>query len=530
MLRLRAARIKGAGCLSSSVSFHHKKSLGNDAAKALFSCLSSTHDASRCRDRYDGQIGTPLRLISLADTRGINGLPRNMLNAGQCRQISWLPEAVQNFSIWGGTGYALKVFHFDGAVPYWACFAIMSTALRTALTPLVIYSAKTSARFAKVAPELQFIVTLFQNDLKKMRAEGKSLLEQRHLFLQNLQTVRSIYKLHNINPLVVFLSPLFQIPFFYYVAVDLRKIVNGQDPELAQELTESKFLWVTDLTDPDPFYGLPIAAGAMLYLNVEVAVGRRSLSGPTASKSDFAALLKDLFQTLAVFMPCLASQSPAGLQIYLLSSFTWTLFQGAALRNDVVRGWIGLPSMDAPATEPKYAKEFMEFKKLEQKAKEIRGDGPVLGRNVLAVGFETSFPGTNRPSTIKTSGQLPPDMTEEPTPSTMKKKPTLDVSQATAAWGGQFVHGISAPMEQLEAQFAEQLKEQQVKEIASKGEQQQEREYMAQGTDDMMEAANRGVIVVPKDELKPKVPETLDPARFKRKANKATTKKGRRTR
>lgn len=498
---------------------HHR----NDAKKAMFSCLSSTSlDFSQRRCRGRDRVATSSGQLSFVSTRdnALNGIYRNSLCAsGQRRSISWLPEAIQNFSIWGGTGVALKALHFDGTVPYWACFALMSTGLRAALIPLVLHSTKTSARFAKVAPELQFIITLFQNDLKKMRAEGKSLFEQRQLFLQNLQTVRSIYKLHDINPLLVFISPLLQIPFFYYVAVDLRKIVNGQDPELAQELTESSFLYLTDLTDPDPWYGLPIAAGAMLYMNVEVAVGRRSLSGPTAAKSDFAGLLKDLFQTLAVFMPCLASQSPAGLQVYLLSSFTWTLFQGAALRNDIVRGWIGLPSMDAPPTEAKYAKEFMEFKKLEQKAREIRGDGPVLGRNVLAVGFETSFPGTNRPSTIEGSGHLPPDMmdSKEGSMSTMKKKPTLDVTQATAAWGGQFIHGISAPMEELEARFQEQLKEQQVIEAAKKMETEQ-RQYLAQGTDEMMEAANKGVILVPKDEMKAPSTDKLDPARFKRKS------------
>ncbi len=507
--------------------FHRVPLVGNDRAKVFFSCLSSSfhNNLSHSRVRPDQ---SPQQFISLSGNSKINRIHKNILNGGQVRSISWLPEAVQNFSIWGGTGIALKTLHFDGVIPYWACFALMSTTLRTALVPLVVHSAKTSARFAKVAPELQFIVTLFQNDLKKMRAEGKSLLEQRHLFLQNLQTVRSIYKLHNINPLIVFVSPLLQIPFFYYVAVDLRKIVNGRDPDLAQELTESGFAWVKDLTDPDPFYGLPIAAGAMLYLNVEAAVGRRSLSGPTASKSDFAMLLKDLFQTLAVFMPCLASQSPAGLQIYLLSSFTWTLFQGAALRNDSVRGLMGLPSMDAPPTEPKYAKEFMEFKRLEQKAREIRGDGPVLGRNVLAVGFETSFPGTNRPSSINGSGQPPHDILDTAGPSKMKTKPKLDISQATAAWGGQFIHGISAPMEQLEAQFAEQLKEQQAKDLVSRMEQ-QEREYMVQASDEMMEAANRGVIVIPKEDTKPPVNNKINPARFRKGATNAT-KKGRRKR
>lgn len=394
----------------------------------------------------------------------------------------------------------------------------MNAMLRTALVPLVVYSAKMSSRFAKVAPEIQFIVTLFQNDLKKMRAEGKSLYEQRYLFLQNLQTIRGVYKLHNINPLMVFVSPLIQIPFFYYAATDLRKIVNGADPELAQELTESTFYWVPDLTDPDPWFGLPIAAGVMLYANVEVAVGRRSLSGPTAAKSDFAGLLKDGFQTLAVFMPCFSAQSPAGLQIYLVSSFTFTMFQSAALRNDTVRNLIGLPVMGAAPTEPKYAKEFMEFKKLEQKAREIRGDGPVLGKNVLAVGFETSFPGTQRASTIETYGMLPPDVE----PAKLPAKPKLDMKSAQEAWGGQFIHGISAPLEQLEARWAEQAKEQQAREIAEQKMEQEKKKYMVQGSEDIMEAANKGVIMAPKEltDTKPtdKAPSKIKAKQFKKKA------------
>ncbi len=57
--------------------------------------------------------------------------------------------------------------------------------------------------------------------------------------------------------------------------MDLRKIIEGSDPSLAQKLVESNFLWITDLTEPDPWYGLPIATGALLYLNVEVRGGRR---------------------------------------------------------------------------------------------------------------------------------------------------------------------------------------------------------------------------------------------------------------
>jgi membrane protein insertase Oxa1/YidC/SpoIIIJ len=435
---------------------------------------------------------------------------------------SWFsPDLVQDFTIWGGTGAVLKSLHTDLGLEYWTCFSSMNFILRASLVPLVIYGAKTAARYAKVAPEVQFIVTLFQNDLKKMRAEGKGLYEQRLLFQQNMQTVRTIYKLHNINPLTVFLSPFLQIPFFYYVATDLRKIVNGSDPALAQELTESNFLWVTDLTDPDPWFGLPIAAGAMLYFNVEMAIGKKSLSGPAASQSDFAGLLKDLFQTLAVFMPCFTAQSPAGLQIYLVSSFTWTLFQGAALRNDAIRVWVGLPPMGNPPTEPKYAKEFMEFKKLEQKAKEIRGDGPVLGRNVMAVGFETSFPGTNRPSTI-TGSDLPPELeTENETSSTaeLSRIPQVSMEQASAAWGGKYIHGISASMNELEGRLMDGLREERAKEVASQKLTSEQEQYMTQSSQRDIEAANLGVkmTTTSSSTASESTNNALDPAKFKRR-------------
>jgi membrane protein insertase Oxa1/YidC/SpoIIIJ len=488
------------------------------ATKAAFSCLSSTAHNSRFRDSRRPHHVQSLGVQQVTDPEKT----LQLLFPGQKRSVSsWLPEVVQDFSIWGGTAHAIKALHMDGAVPYWACFALMNFGLRTALIPLVLYSAHTSSRFSKVAPELQFIVTLFQNDLKKIRAEGKGLYEQRLLFQQNMTTVRSVYKLHNINPLMVFLSPLMQIPFFYYVAIDLRKMVNGADPALAQELCESGFYWVTDLTAADPWYGLPIAAGAMLYLNVEIAIGRRALAGPTAGKSDFASLLKDAFQTLAVFMPCLASVSPAGLQIYLLSSFTFTLFQGAALRDDTCRGLIGLTPLGMAPTEPKFAKEFMEFKKLEQKARDIRGDGPVLGKNILAVGFETSFPGTNRPTTIEGSGQPPPDMTVEK--SVLREKPSLSVEQAKSAWGGDFIHGISAPVYQLEEQLNDQLKEERIKEMATEAAK-SDSESFQKMSDQAMEAANKGVVIPPRQESK--VSKPVNPMRLKSKKRKGISKKG----
>lgn len=208
-----------------------------------------------------------------------------------------IPEFAQHYTVWGASGYLLTTLHMNGTVPYWACFSITNILVRTSLLPLVYHSAQTAARFGKVAPEVQFLVTLFQKDLKQQKREGASFGEQWTLFRLTMQTLGGIYKLHKIHPMAIFLSPLAQIPVFWYFSIDLRKIINGANPELAQSLTETGFLWVPDLTEADPWFGLPVMAGMLLYANVEVAIGRQSLSGQAASKSKLAYYLKDFFQS-----------------------------------------------------------------------------------------------------------------------------------------------------------------------------------------------------------------------------------------
>jgi len=421
--------------------------------------------------------------------------------------VSWLPDVLQNVSLWGGSGWMLKALHADGVIPFWACFAIINILIRIGLFPLVVYGAKTSARFGKIIPEVQFLLTLFQNDMKKLRQTKAPLSHRVALMRTNMVTLGALYKLHKINPFSVFLSPLLQLPFFWYISVDLRKIVNGLDPALAQQLVDSPVVWIPDLTEPDPWYGLPVLAGVLLYGNVEVAVGKRSLSGPTASKADVALLLKDIFQSFAVFMPCFTSQLPSGVQIYIATSFCFTLVQSAALRTESVRSALGLPSMlkkeAQQAPEAKYAQQFIQLKQLEQQAREERKPGePIWGKGtVLAHGLEVSFRGSKRKSSIDIKESHPGErkITQDEASTYFTANggaihPALVASTVDES-PGFFLHGISAPHWQLEEQRLEQLRllqQHQLKEAAAKAAQDSNREYMPQFSDEVMEKANRG--------------------------------------
>ena len=119
-----------------------------------------------------------------------------------------LPEFAQSWTIWGGSGILLKGIHHDGLVPYWLCMSLTNVAVRTSLVPLVMDGAKTSARLAKVTPEVQFLYSLFQQDLNRLKTRddgGKSAFFERvNLFVKARQTLKGIYKLHKVHPFSMF--------------------------------------------------------------------------------------------------------------------------------------------------------------------------------------------------------------------------------------------------------------------------------------------------------------------------------------
>jgi membrane protein insertase Oxa1/YidC/SpoIIIJ len=411
----------------------------------------------------------------------------------RCIATMWLPDAIQSFSIWGASGYLLKSIHGpEGAyLPYWACFAVCNILLRLLLFPVVVHGAQTAARFGKVIPDIQFLVSVYQNDMRKLISDQVPWTRRLQLLRMNLTTLGALYKLHKIHPLAIFLSPVLQMPFFIYLSIDLRKITNGLDPLLAQDLVDSSVAWIPDLTEPDPWFALPVLAGVAMYGNVQVATGVKSLAGPSAAKTNTGILLQDVFQSVAVLMPCFTSQLPAGIQIYVLTSFAFTIAQSAALRMDIVRRQLKLPLLrpvnandsDAQSERGKYASQFIQLKKSEQAARELRGSNPVLGKGVLAVGYETSFPGKFRRSSIKGSEGNGLDV--DSVVGSIWKTPTSDTivnKVTTPSPGDAFVHGVSAPAWQL---------------IEQRQNQKQNDEYLSSFDDELIEKANRGEISTP---------------------------------
>ena len=108
--------------------------------------------------------------------------------------------------------------------------------------------------------------------------------------------------------------------------------------------------------------------------------------------------------------------------------------------------------------------------------------------------------------------------------------PQISMEQASAAWGGQYIHGISTPMKELEEPIMNEMKEAQAKEIASRKHKSELSQYMAQPTESDMQAANLGVRMAPpvQDNV-PMQEQKVDPKRFKKfKGKKPVKSKGKR--
>lgn len=69
---------------------------------------------------------------------------------------------------------------------------------------------------------------------------------------------------------------------------------------------------------------------------------------------------------------------PAGVQIYLVSSFTYSFGQGFCFRNDTFRKLVGLPSLDAKPLEPEIAKSYINKMK-KKSAAEAKFGPPGIG-------------------------------------------------------------------------------------------------------------------------------------------------------
>lgn len=193
-----------------------------------------------------------------------------------------------------------------------------------------------------------------------------------------------------------------------------------------------------------------------------------------------------LHEGLAVFMPCFMAHQPAGIQIYLATSFVFTMFQSAALRNDEIRVILGLPEKNSNPKDGQAASEFIKLKKYDYEAREARGDGELLGSGVLAPGWESSKPGRVKASSV--TGSAGSGTVLQSPEGFMQDHAGSDPTKLRQLWSPSFQVPIGKASEDTAKVAGGQL-EAESRVVVGGGESQ---EQMASISDAEIEAANRG--------------------------------------
>jgi len=168
----------------------------------------------------------------------------------------------------------------------WGIAIILLTILvKLVLFPLTFKSFSSMARMRKLKPEVDRINEMYKDDREK---KGAATME--------------LYRKQKINPLGGCLPTLLQLPVWWALYTSLATNI---------ELFHSRFIpgWLNDLSAPDPVYALPLALGALMYVQQAIT--------PTTMDPVQAKMMKYVMPiTFTVFMLFL----PSGLCLYMFTN------------------------------------------------------------------------------------------------------------------------------------------------------------------------------------------------------------------
>lgn len=175
----------------------------------------------------------------------------------------------------------LKIFH--ALIPNWGVAIILLTLTVKVLTfPLAWKSMKSMEEMRKLAPEIEALKKKYGEDREKL----------------NLETLQ-LYQKHKVNPLGGCLPMLIQMPIWIALYTTLQTSV---------ELYNEPFIagWLSDLTAKDPYYILPLAMGATMFITQKM---QPQMGDPTQAKM-MLYFMPGFFTILMLFVP-------GGLTLYI---------------------------------------------------------------------------------------------------------------------------------------------------------------------------------------------------------------------
>ncbi|KAL9622497.1 MAG: hypothetical protein Q9160_003173 [Pyrenula sp. 1 TL-2023] len=241
--------------------------------------------------------------------------------------IGYLKELGIDFG-WGTTGilqFWLEHAHIWTGLSWTSCVILTAFVTRLILMKPLMKSSHTSAKLQQLAPVLQPLRTQAQEQLKK---------GDRQEYMATTIQLRDTQRAAGVKALNIFLPMLLQMP----IGFGLWRLCNALANYPVPSLTTESFLWISDLTHPDPYYALPAITAFIMYRNMKsnVETGGANATGAASSA----------MQTMGKFLPFVSgfffAYQAALVQVNFFFTTLLLSIVGAILRNAAFRRRFGL--------------------------------------------------------------------------------------------------------------------------------------------------------------------------------------------
>lgn len=188
---------------------------------------------------------------------------------------------------------------------------ILTLAIRAVLVPLILPALRSARAMRGLQPEL--------DGLKKKHKDKRKLQEEQ----------LKLYRKHGVNPAAGCLPYLLQ--FLILIAlyrVFIHFIQTGQIDDMQVGMD---FFWL-NLAQPDPYYLLPILAGASQLVLALMMSPKQEKKLKKESEEMAAVMQKQMIFVMPLMTVFIAIRLPSGLALYWLATTAFSIFQQRVLK------------------------------------------------------------------------------------------------------------------------------------------------------------------------------------------------------
>ncbi|MBM7867742.1 membrane protein insertase YidC [Heliobacterium gestii] len=184
-----------------------------------------------------------------------------------------------------------------GVPSYGLAIILITITIKMLLYPLSAKQMKSMRAMAELAPKQKALQEKYKKDPQKAQ-----------------EAMMQLYKEHGVNPLSGCLPLLIQFPLLiaFYNGLTHFPYINEAD---------ATFLWISNISSPDPVYILPLLAAATTYLQMKVTP---SSSGGNASAEQTQ---KIMMYSMPLLIGWMAHSFAAGLSLYWVTFNTVGILQ-----------------------------------------------------------------------------------------------------------------------------------------------------------------------------------------------------------